>query len=827
MSGGTTAGASPFEGSAAQLQDLLNAWASHADLFDRMPIGLAFVDLEYRYVRVNARLAAMNRMQPSDIVGRFVRDVIPGIWPQIEMLYTSVVRDVAVHNIEIAALVRANDPTSRHVHVCGFPVLDNDSMIGIGVLVNDVTETALYHHKLDIRSDQYAMISRATRAIAERHTAQDIFEDICRIVVETGHFRFACISVPAADRPWQVTSAGDDRGYMKEVVQATRGNALRHHGLLGYAAATGTTQIVNNYASSARMKPWHHIAQRVGFASMGAFPVLERGRVTAVLGVYADRVDFFTPELVDTLNEVVANVSHAVDSIANQRDHIRDDAALRLRNRALNVVPQGISISDASLGDFPLVYVSPGFERLTGYTKDEVIGRNCRFLSGPSTDPTARRTLADAIRRQQSCTVEILNYRKDGSTFWNEVTVTPLFDDKGTLTHFVGMQCDVTARRNLELATRHGQKIEAVGQLASGVAHDFNNLLTVIGGCSEMLLEDLGPNHPLRSLALDIRSASEHGAALTRQLLAFSRKQVVAPQILNVNDSVRNSEPLLVRLIGESVLLRTELSPTLWSTFADGGQIEQILINLAVNARDAMPDGGQLLISTCNVNVPDDTGSVPEGEYVQLTVADTGTGISAEAKEKIFDPFWTTKSDGKGTGLGLSTVLGIVTQANGHITVESDSGAGATFIVWLPRDQSFARELTPAHGQTALSIGSETLLLVEDDDAVRALGRHILSACGYTVHEAAHGSAALDFLRGYDGVLHMLVSDVVMPHMGGRRLAEAVRELRPECRVLFVSGYTDDEVLRHGIVESEVAFLHKPYTPTSLAQAVRRVLDAV
>ena len=471
-----------------------------------------------------------------------------------------------------------------------------------------------------------------------------------------------------------------------------------------------------------------------------------------------------------------------------------------------------------------MIFVSPGFERLTGYRADEVLGRNCRLLQGADTDPAAVAALRSAIANGTGCTVEILNYRKDGTAFWNELTVAPVVDATGALTHFVGVQADVTERRRLEEQVRQSQKMEAVGQLASGVAHDFNNLLTVVDMCSELLVNALKPDDPSRELAIEIQRAGERAGGLTRQLLAFSRKQVIAPRVLDLNAVVRESEKLLRRLIGEHILLTTRLHEPIAAVFADAGQVEQVLINFAVNARDAMPSGGTITIATGEVSLHEVSRGVPAGEWVTLSVSDSGTGMDAVTRAQIFDPFFTTKGVGKGTGLGLATVRSIVETANGHVNVDTQLGAGSTFRVYLPRVTP-ASENTSARASEVMPTGTETILLAEDDDAVRTLGRRILERCGYHVLQAADGAEALRHAHEYAGPIDLLVSDVVMPHLGGRQLAEAVLALRPQTRVLFVSGYTDDEVLLHGVVHADVAMLQKPYSLVTLAQMVRRVLD--
>jgi two-component system cell cycle sensor histidine kinase/response regulator CckA len=368
------------------------------------------------------------------------------------------------------------------------------------------------------------------------------------------------------------------------------------------------------------------------------------------------------------------------------------------------------------------------------------------------------------------------------------------------------------------------------------VAHDFNNLLTIINGYSNLLLQRISPDDPSRESLEEIHKAGERSAALTRQLLAFSRQQVLAPQILNLNDVMVNTEKLLRRAIGEDVALIAALDPNLGSVRADPTQVEQILLNLAVNARDAMPTGGRLTIETRNILLNDVyVKSHPDaraGPHVLLAVTDTGCGMPPQAKAKIFEPFFTTKGPGKGTGLGLATVYGIVRQSGGHIEVATEVGVGTSFKVYLPWEDLPQDDLPLATTKTRSDLeatpgGTETVLLVEDEDGVRALTRCVLTGCGYNVLEAAEGSEAIQVATDHSEPIHLLISDVVMPGAGGRVVADRVTELHPEIHVLFVSGYTDDAVVRHGVSQEGVNFLQKPYSPIALAQKVRQVLDSL
>lgn len=503
------------------------------------------------------------------------------------------------------------------------------------------------------------------------------------------------------------------------------------------------------------------------------------------------------------------------------------ERALKLRDRAIEAVTQGILITDPAQPDNPIVYASSGFVKLTGYTSAEVTGRNCRFLQGKETDPVAVTQIREAVHEGHPCTVELLNYRKDGVPFWNELSIAPVVDD-GKLTHFVGVLTDVTQRKHLEEQYRQSLKMEAIGRLAGGVAHDFNNLLTVINGYCDILLAEMSPVNPARTSVAEIHSAGLQAAGLTAQLLAFSRKAIVEPKILELNEVVEQIGMLLRRLIGADISLSMFLSAKLGRVRMNLGQIEQVIMNLAINARDAMPKGGWLSIETHDLLVQSDalpqfTGVAP-GRYVQLKVADTGHGMTDAVKARIFEPFFTTKGLGKGTGLGMATVFGIVQQARGHISVDSEVGRGSTFTVLIPAllENPDARS---AEGDAVPPRGIETVLLVEDQGSVRSFAQTVLRGCGYRVLVAGSGAEALRLVEGLAEPIHLLVTDVIMPVMGGRDLAETLRAARPELRVLYISGYTDDPVVLQHVHASANTFLQKPFTPEVLARAVRAILD--
>jgi len=387
---------------------------------------------------------------------------------------------------------------------------------------------------------------------------------------------------------------------------------------------------------------------------------------------------------------------------------------------------------------------------------------------------------------------------------------------------------DVTGRRELEEQLRQAQKMEAVGMLAGGVAHDFNNLLTIINGYTQLILNSLRQGDPNRHSAEQVMKAGERAAALTNQLLAFSRRQVLQLKVLDLNPTVSGLGAMLQRLIGEDIDLRMELRPDIGRVNADAGQLEQVLMNLAVNARDAMPTGGKLTIETANVDLDESYAgrhiAVKPGPYVLLAVSDTGSGMDEATKQRLFEPFFTTKGPGKGTGLGLSTVFGIVKQSGGSLEVYSEPGRGSSVKIYFPRVDRPA-SIEAAGRQRPSLRGTETILLVEDDEMVRNLVRETLEREGYKVIGAADPLEALRIAEAHRGKIQMLITDVVMPKLSGKELAKTLVERRPEMKVLYMSGYTDSAIVNSGILQKEVAFLQKPFTPAALATKVREVLE--
>jgi two-component system, cell cycle sensor histidine kinase and response regulator CckA len=535
------------------------------------------------------------------------------------------------------------------------------------------------------------------------------------------------------------------------------------------------------------------------------------------------------------LKDRLARLGQAVQRVIDER-RLRDEkqaAAAALKEAedrtrfALDAARVGVWEVDLRTG---ATRWSGTHEALHGMTAGRFGGTFEGFLSciHPSDRERVRASIDEATREQTDWNILYRTQWSDGTTHWISGTGKTFYDEAGTPLRAAGIALDVTERHLLEEQYRQSQKVEAIGQLAGGIAHDFNNLVAAIHGYCELLSSELDSESPHQEVVGEIRRTSERAACLTRQLLAFGRRQILEPRVLDLRDSLRGLESMLKRLIGANISVVVRTTDQTASVRADPGQVEQVIVNLALNARDAMPEGGSLFLEVADVELDDAYArrhiSVKPGRYSMLAVSDTGIGMDAGTRSRIFEPFFTTKPEGKGTGLGLATVYGIVKQSGGNIWVYSEPGRGSTFKVYFPRADEVADQQPSQSTDDDVLTGSETILVIEDEPGVRLFVRRVLERYGYQPLLAATPREALDLAERHDGPIHLMMSDVVLPEMSGPSLAAQILVSRPALPVVYMSGYTDDAIVHHGVLDPQTQFLQKPFTSKALARKVRSVL---
>ena len=677
------------------------------------------------------------------------------------------------------------------------------------------------------RAEQIQLATyRISEAAQASSTLDDLYREIHRIVGEL---------MPATNFYIALYDATTDVvtfPYFVDEVDPPLPPKRAGRGLTEYVLRTGEPLLAD--------EELHRMLQRRGDADLIGAPSLQWLGVPLIIGektIGVLAVQSYTPGVRygEAEERVLAFVSA---QIAMTIERKRADVSLRDSEARLARAQETAHLGswELDLTDLQDVYRnslwwSDEVYRIFGYAPGQVPASTELFFKAvpPEDVPRIQEAVRGSLDDGAPYLIQHRVIRPDGSERMVEERSTVVRDAAGRPIRMVGTVLDVTERQHLEEQLRQAQKMEAVGRLAGGVAHDFNNLLTAILGSAELLLQHLAPDHPERGEAEQIREVALRAADLTRQLLAFSRQQVLAPQVLNLNSVVAGMDKMLRRLIREDVHFRTVLAPDLGVVRADRSQLEQVILNLAVNARDAMPSGGRITVETANVDLDgtsaQDHHPIASGRYAMLAVSDTGTGMSAQTKARIFDPFFTTKQPGQGTGLGLSSVYGIVKQSAGYITVESEPGRGTTFKVYFPRIEGSVAATAQRPATVSLD-GDETVLLVEDHAEVRRLTGKVLEAHGYTVLVAADGVEALRIAEQHAGAIQLLVSDIVMPGMRGREVGLLLAAARPEMRVLYLSGYADESLVHGGELEPGLAFLQKPFTPDALARRAREVLDA-
>ena len=559
----------------------------------------------------------------------------------------------------------------------------------------------------------------------------------------------------------------------------------------------------------------------------------ERDRLIQFLGEHGEIRDFEAVGLTRTGQEKTVIISSRADgdllhsTILDITERKRGEAERELLTTAIEQVRDMIVITDS---EGMIQYVNPAFESVTGYSRQEAMGQNPRMLKSGEQDDQFYQDLWRTVASGRTWEGRMVNKRKDGRLFTEDASISPVLDSSGRVVSFVAVKRDITEKLGLEERFTQAQKMESVGRLAGGVAHDFNNKLTVMMGYTQMVMGDLDRGDPTYGNLQEVMKAGEQSIAIVRQLLAFARKQIISPMVLDLNETVEDMLKMLSRLIGEDIDLVWSPGHDLWRVKMDPSQVDQILANLCVNARDAIDGVGRVTIETRN-RVLDEaylskSVEAAPGDYVMLAVSDNGCGMDKETLANAFEPFFTTKEVGKGTGLGLSTVYGIVKQNQGHVNIYSEPGQGTTFKIYLPRHPGEADGDMDAVQTDAPRGRGETILIVEDDAPVLQLVKRILSFLGYVVLTAGSPAEALAVARDCSGDIHLLVTDVILPEMSGRELAGEMLKVRPNIKTMFMSGYTADVIARQGVLEKGVRFMEKPFTPDSLARKVREALGS-
>ncbi len=577
-----------------------------------------------------------------------------------------------------------------------------------------------------------------------------------------------------------------------------------------------TPLVVLDAPNDPQMASLHAQIEAFGLKTMLLAPLIAEGETMGVLGIGTNEPYAYSQKQINLTQRVAEQVSGVLARLRLIQTRERFSAIIEQSTEAVLITdPKGI-----------IVYTNPAFSRMTGYPGAEVCGKPTIILGRTIKNPGP---ILSAIRDGRGWEGRMECTKKDGTPYTSDTIVLPIRDTQDNIINFVGVQRDVTHQLEIEAQLRQSQKMEAVGQLAAGIAHDFNNMLTAINGFAELLQFQLHPDSVEYDYALQILEAGQRAATLVGQLLAFSRKQMIAPKILNLNQTIVNMQKMLQRLAGEAIALKTILHSNLWPIKMDPAQIEQVMVNLTVNARDAMQNGGKLIIETANVTL-DKTYTVrrpdvEQGQYVMLAITDTGAGISRNIQERVFEPFFTTKELGKGTGLGLATVFGIVKQNDGDIELNSTLNKGTTFKIYFPRARDPSVTQPEMATDPSMPTGDETILLVEDNHSVRELSRLTLQECGYQLLEAASGNEALEIAENTVRHIDLLLTDIVMPGISGKTVAEKLRQTHPHLKVLFMSGYADDPAGVQNMLDEHTGFIAKPFNAALLTQTVRVLLD--
>ena len=776
---------------------------------------------------IDANPAARRHMGIGvDVTGLSLADVVPGLLPEPTGAALRQLRDGLREEMVIETWHRSADggryPVEVHVTYTAEPTPRY-----VGVIL-DISERRVSNERterLERLRDALAEILRAITRVGDRN---QLYREACRIAVERGGFRMAWIGLveQATGRIVPVASAGHVAGYLDVLRLKTHDPGVAPS-MTATAVQTGRSVVVRDGRTDPMFAQYRDEANARGYYSAVALPLIVEGRVIGALLVYAAVVDAFGAPAVDLMEHLAEDISFKLEVIGREETRAAAEAD---RDRLAAVVEQAAEIVIITGPDQRIVYANPAFTELSGYQTSDLVGQTPEFLRGKLLSGEVGASIQATLARGQAWSGKTSALNKDGSHREIDLSVSLRHDETGRIAGSTIIGRDVSRERSLEAQLFQSQKIEAIGRFAGGIAHDFNNLLTAISGYAEILRGELEPSDPRSEDVSEIQKASQRATQLTAQLLAFSRRQVLQPRALDPKKVIDDLAPMLRRLIGEDVRLVCRAAPGLGPILADPSQLDTVLVNLALNARDAMPGGGRLVIEAIDTEIDEAFAAshvgARVGPHVVLAVSDTGTGMNEVTLESAFEPFFTTKDTGKGTGLGLSTVLGIVEQSGGYISAESEPGHGSTFRIYLPR--TVASETAAANDSAPRARRdppSATLLVVEDEESVRALAHRVLETAGYRVIAAKDGDDALKVAASHEGAMDLLFTDVVMPGMSGRELAERLLVQRPGLPVLYASGYDEEMIAQRASLDPEIQYLAKPYTATQLLDRIQALLE--
>ena len=781
------------------------------ELVESAPEAITLLDLNYRVVRINSEFTRMFGYTAEEALGREIGSLIVAPEMQVEARTMSEALNRG-QKVSLETKRRRKDGTLVDVSILGTPVSVGGGPVALYAIYRDISERKRVEQ---LNSALYRIAEKASSA----EDLDEFYAAIHSIVAELMYARNFYIAVLDP-----VTQYLSFPYWVDEEDPAPPPRRLAR-GLTEYVLRTGEPLLVTPEVFEDLVKrgevdsigapsvDWLGVPLKMGSNSLGA----------VVVQSYTDKVRYGVKD-----RDILTFVSQ---QLASALDHKRNEEALRLSEaRYRSLVESAVYGIFRSCKQGKFLDVNPAVASMLGYERlEQVLALDARADVFVHPDEQAR-LLRECQQKGRLDNFETKWKRKDGTIITVRLSgrAVQIEGEGDEILEIIAE--DVTERRLLEEQFRQAQKMEAVGRLAGGMAHDFNNLLMVISGYAEVMTDQIDPDSPLYGKVTAIQQAADRATTLTRQLLAFSRKQILELKVVDLNAIVADMERLLRPLIGENIELITRLGNGLGRTRADAGQIEQVIMNLVVNAKDAMPSGGKIQIQTANVDLNDtyrrEHTYIQPGPYVMLAVGDSGSGMDKETLARIFEPFFTTKEKGKGTGQGMSTVYGIVKQSGGYIFAHSELGHGTTFRIYLPCVEDSAQPASLTGSESSAGKGSETVLLVEDEDSVRSLVRETLEMRGYKIIEAENGEQALQVAEAYPGDIQLMITDVVMPGIGGRELARQLSKSRPHTRVLFLSGYAEDAILHEGGLESGTAFLQKPFTLQNLARRVREVLKA-